>query len=237
MTCEEVKKELALRLVGLGDADKVLEIEAHAKGCSACAGALEKVRSAEKAMEANRTTRCADFEASWRDIAARTFDRRQQRRPSFGHRWALAGGIVMIFVLGAIAGRIFVFGPKKSPAPAEMSAGLGPESSWRGYADRLELLLVDIGNRAEIERPAAFVRQEKAFVEHILAETRSLKSLLEDRNEDVRLSLLREAEALLVKIADLQTGDRDSERSITKIVRESPLKAQLRAIGSPETIF
>ena len=238
MTCEEVKKELALRLVGLGESGKVSEIEAHAKGCSECAARWEKVRAAERAIEAGFAVGDRDFEASWRAIAARSFESEHRgARPFLDRRWALAGGIVMIFVLGAVAGRVFVFGPKKAPAPAELSAGLSPESSWREYANRLELLLVDIGNRAEMERPAAFVRQERAFVEHILAETRSLKSLLEGREEDVRLSLLREAEALLAKIADLQTGDRNSERSMAKIVRESPLKARLRAVGSSELIF
>jgi len=238
MTCEEVKKELALRLVGLGDAGKDPEIEAHAKSCSACAARWEKAGAAARAIEAGCAVRDRDVEASWQAIAARSFgNERREARPFPARRWALASGIVMIFVLGAIAGRIFLFGPKAEPAPAELSASINPESSWRAYANRLELLLVDIGNRAEVERPADYVRQEKALVEHILSETRSLRSAFAGRGDDIRLSLLNEAESLLAKIANLRPGDVKSERSVAKIVRESPLKAQLRAIGSPELIF
>ncbi len=237
MNCEEVKKELALRLVGLGDAGKSAGIEAHVKECPACAGTLEKAITAEKTMEAERTAGGADFEKAWRGIAARSFERKERRPlPTFGRRWALAGGIIVVFILGGLAGRIFLFGPKKAEAPAATFADMSPETAWRGYADRLELLLVDIGNRAEVERPADYVRREKALVEHILAETRSLKSLLVNQEDDGRLSLLREAEALLVKIAKARPGDLNSERSIARIVRESPLKAQLRAVGSPEMI-
>ena len=45
-------------------------------------------------------------------------------------------------------------GRKLRPSP-EVFAGMSPESAWRGYADRLELLLVDFGNRADVERPVA----------------------------------------------------------------------------------
>jgi hypothetical protein len=73
--------------------------------------------------------------------------------------------------------------------------------------------------------------------EHILAETRALKSLLAEQEDAARLSLLREAEALLLKIANMKPGDRTSERSMSKIVRESPLKAKLRTMGSSDSIL
>ena len=114
---------------------------------------------------------------------------------------------------------------------------MDPESAWRGYADRLELLLVDFGNRAEVERPSALVRQEKAMVERILGETRALKALLSSEGDEARVSLLNDAELILARIADLRPGDKTSERSVAKIIRESPLKARLRTIGSSEPIL
>jgi hypothetical protein len=238
MTCDEVKRELVLRLIGLGAPEKDREIEAHARTCANCAKRLEKARAAEKALKIDHLAQDADFEASWQIIEARSVGRNDRGMFSFfSRRWALAGAIVIVFVLGAIAGRMFLFGPKKAPAATDMFAEMGPELAWRNYADRLELLLVDFGNRADVERPADYVRREKALVDHILAETRALKSLLAGRDDDARLSLLREAEALLGKIADIDPTDKSAERSVAKIVRQSPLKAKLRKMGPSESIL
>ncbi len=239
MTCDEVKKELALRLVGLGAPEKSGEVKAHARACPICAESLEKFQGVEKPLAVDRPPGNPDFEASWRIIESRSLGRtRKPAFPSLNRRWALAGAVIAVFALGALAGRIDLFGPKATPAAApELFVGTEPESAWRGYADRLELLLVDFGNRADVERPVAYIRREKELCEHILAETRALKSLLAAQEDAARLSLLREAEALLLKIADLKPGDRASERSTAKIVRESPLKAKLRTMVSAESIL
>jgi hypothetical protein len=237
MTCDDVKKELALRLVGLGATEKSGEAEVHAQTCSVCAKRLEKVQMTEKSLAGSGSVHEPDFDRSWRIIESRSFEKRGNSVLQFlHHRWALVGGIVIVFILGAVAGRVFLFGPK-TPSSPEVFAGMSPESAWRGYADRLELILVDFGNRAEIERPAALVRQEKVLVERILNETRALKALLSNDGDKVRVSLLNDAELLLSRIADLRPGDKTSEQSVAKIIRESPLKARLRTLGASETIL
>jgi hypothetical protein len=239
MTCDDVKRELALRLVGLGTDEKASEVEAHARDCPTCAMRLEKARAAKKELEDEVSPQCPDFEASWEIIESQSLNKeRAARLPFFRRRWVLAGGVAAVFLLGAIAGRVFLFGPHKTPAAASMPfVGTDPDAAWSAYADRLELLLVDFGNRADVERPADYLRREKELFGHILAETRALKSLLADRQDDARLSLLREAEALLTKIANLKPGDRASERNTAKIVRESPLKAKLRTLESSDSIL
>jgi hypothetical protein len=237
MTCDEVQKELALGLVGLGSPGKLKEIEAHAETCRECARRLEKARTAEKALAKKEPGREPDWERSWRVIESRSI--RTKRVPAFQFlrsRWALISAIVVVFILGAVAGRIFLFGPKASQSP-DIFAGANPESAWRSYADRLELLLVDIGNRAEVDQPTAIIRQEKALVERILIETRALKSVLADEGDDARLSLLNDAERLLAQIANLKPGDKKSEQTMAKVVRESPLKSKLRTLISSETIL
>lgn len=239
MTCDDVKKELALRLVGLGAPEKSGEVEVHARACPVCAESLEKVLGVEKTLAVDRPADNPDFEASWWIIESRSPGRtRKPAFPSLNRRWALAGAVIAVLALSALAGRIFLFGPKATPAAApEVFVGTDPKAAWSAYADRLELLLVDFGNRADVERPTDYVRRERELFEHILAETRTLKSLLADRQDAARLALLGEAEALLLKIADLKPGDRASERSTAKIVRESPLKAKLRTMGSLESIL
>ena len=65
MTCDDVKKELALRLVGLGAPEKSGEVKAHAQTCSACAKRLEKVQGPK-----NRWPEAVPFRARLRRIVA-----------------------------------------------------------------------------------------------------------------------------------------------------------------------
>ena len=237
MNCEETKKELALVLGGKDDREARGRLTEHAAECPACVRKLEKALAIAAARGSQEPVQEPDWERSWREIKARSF---QRRRPSLfpvgRNRWAFAAAIVLIFVLGAIAGRIFLFGPTAA-APEAVSAEIDPESAWRAYADRLELLLIDVGNRTEVERPKDMVRLERAMVEHILAETRSLKSLLAGPGEDVRLSLLSEAEILLAKLASLKPGEKSSGRDASRLIRESALKAKLRSVLDSEEIL
>lgn len=229
MTCDEVRKELALGILGLGAPGKQKEIEFHAESCPDCARQMEKARAVQAGLAMKGPSTPPDWAASWRTIEAQSVQKR--RFPSFSahrRRWAFVGvSLVAAFILGAFMARIFLSGPKPASSP-EVFAGVNPEAAWLGYADRLELLLVDIGNRADVERPRELVKQEKALVERILAETRMLKSLLAIEGNEERLSLLNDAEEILKKIAGDKEGDKEAERNASKIVRASTLKAKLQ---------
>ena len=237
MTCEDVKKELALGVLGLASPDKLKDLESHAELCRECAKRIEKARRATAAIARNEPVPPPDWEASWQAIEAQAIRKKRPRAFStLRNRWALAAAVAAVFILGAVAGRLFLFRPKPAP-PSDIFAGVNPESVWRGYADRLELLLVDFGNRAEVEPPRNLVKQEKALIERILVETRALKSLLAREGDDARAALLNDAEGLLAKIASLKPGDKESEKNMAKVVRESPLKSKLRTLISSETIL
>jgi hypothetical protein len=237
MNCEEAKRELALVLGGIDDREARGRLAEHAAECPDCAGKLEKASAIAAARGSQKPVQEPDWERSWREIKARSFQgRRQSLFRVRRNRWAFAAAVAVVFVLGAIAGRIFLFGPKAA-APEVVFAGMDTESAWRAYADRLELLLIDVGNRTEAERPKDMVRLERAMVEHILAETRSLKTLLAGDEEDVRVSLLTEAEILLAKIASLKPGEKSSGRDASRLVRESALRAKLNSILDSEPIL
>lgn len=237
MNCEEAKRELALVLGGIDDREARGRLVEHAAECPDCAGKLEKASAIAAARGSQKPVQEPDWERSWREIKARSIKR---KRPLIfavrRYRWAFAAAIAVVFVLGALAGRIFLFGPKAT-APETAFAGMDSESAWRAYADRLELLLIDVGNRTEVERPKYMVRLERDMVEHILAETRTLKSLLGGEGDDVRLSLLAEAEELLAKIARLRSGEKSATQDASRLVRESALKAKLRSVLDSEEIL
>jgi predicted anti-sigma-YlaC factor YlaD len=237
MTCEDVKKELALGMLGLGSPDKQKELEIHVESCRDCAQRIGKARSAKAAIAGNEPVPPPDWDASWREIDAQALRKKRPLAfPTLRDRWALAAVVAAVFILGAVAGRLLLFNPKPTP-PSDIFAGMSPAAAWRGYADRLELLLVDIGNRAEIERTRNIIQREKALIEQLLAETRALKSLFAIQGDDARAALLNDAELILAKIVNLKPGDKKSSEEMAKIVRESPLKTKLRTIKYSDVIL
>jgi hypothetical protein len=236
MTCEDVKKELALSMLGLGSPNKQRELGFHAESCPACAQRLEKALSAKTAIARNKPVPPPDWEASWQVIEARVQKKRFLALPALRHRWALVSAVVTVFILGAVAGRIFLVNPTAAPH-SDIFSGMNTETAWHGYADRLELLLVDFGNRIDVEPPPNILKQEKALIERILVETRALNSLLAREGDKSKVALLNDAELLLMHIANLRPGDKKSAGAMAKVVRESPLKSKLRAIISSEVIF
>jgi hypothetical protein len=233
MTCEEIRKELALGILGLGAPDKKKELELHAECCPDCARRMEKARNAYRELGVKEPSATPDWAVSWRKIEAGSMRKiRLQSLSARRRRWAFAGAVlVAVFILGAIAGRVFLVGPKSASSPALFS-GIDPRAAWPGYADRLELLLVDIGNRADVERPQELVKQEKALIGRILEETRALKTILDFEDDESRLALLNEAENILAKILALRGNDKTTDEMAKGIVRSSPLKSQLQ-IFSP----
>jgi hypothetical protein len=228
MTCEEVKKDLALGILGLGAPDKQKDIDLHVESCPDCARRRKKAWAARSGLAMKDPVTPPNWVASWRKIETQSV--RKRRFPIFSahrRRWAFVGaGLVAAFILGAFMARVFLSGPKTASSP-EIFAGVNSEAAWLGYADRLELLLVDIGNRADIERPKELLKQEKLLVDRILEETRTLKKILAIAGNEDQLSLLNDAEDLLNKIAGDEAGDKEAERNAAKIVRASTLKAKL----------
>lgn len=237
MTCEDVPKKLIENMLGLLSPEDREELERHAKSCPACAERMEKIRMVRSAIADKETIPPPDWEVSWQVIAEKTL--RKKRRfafPMFRYHWALAVGLASIFILGAIAGKVIFFKPKPAPI-SDIFAGMNAESAWRSYADSIELLLVDFGNRAEVDRPRNIKKREKELVGRLLAETRVLKELLAQERDDARIALLNDVELILVGIANLKPGDKESAENIAKIVREGPLKSRLRTILSSDIIL
>ncbi len=238
MNCDEAKREMVLVLGGIDDRDVQERLERHATECADCAGKLEKALAIGAVRGSLTPGGEPDWEISWRAIRAGSIEKVLLKSPRIlRRRWAAVGAVAIVFVLGAIAGRLLLKKPMPAVAPQDLFAGMTPEAAWSAYADRLEILLIDVGNRKEAERPKDLVLLERAMVEHILAETRFLKSLLAGAGEDVRLSLLSEAEVLLAKIASFKFGEKSSGRDASRLIRESALRAKLDSILDPEPIL
>ncbi len=236
MTCEDVKMELALSMLGLGSPNKQRELGFHAESCPACAQKIGKALSAKTAISRIKPVPPPDWETLWQVIEARVQNKRSPALPALRHRWALVAAVVTVFILGAVAGRIFLVRP--TPAPrSDIFAGMNPETAWHGYADRLELLLVDFGNRIDVEPPPNILEQEKDLIERILVETRALNSLLAQEGDKSKVGLLKDVELILMKIVKLRPGDKRSSEAMAKVVRESTLKSKLRTLMSSDEIF
>ena len=236
MTCEDFKWELAMALIGNGPPDEQRELEAHAKSCPACAASMEKARRIQWAIADKEKISLPDWEASWRVIAGKALRKNQRFAfPSFSNRWALAAALASIFILGAVAGKVFLF-KSNQVTPSDISTRMNAVSAWQTYAESIELFLLDFGNQTDVKRQRNLEKRENELVRRLLAETRALKEVLVTEGDDTRAVLLNDVELILVGIANLRPGDKESAENMAKIVRESPLKSRFKAIVSSNII-
>lgn len=236
MTCEDFKRELAMVMIGNGPPDEQRELEIHAKSCPACAARMEKARRIRSAIANKETIPLPDWEVSWRVIAGKALRKNQRFAfPSFRNRWALAASLASIFILGAVAGKVFLF-KSNQITPSDISTRINAESAWRSYAESIELFLLDFGNQTDVKRQRNLEKRENELFRRLLAETRTLKEVLVMERDDARAVLLNDVELILVGIANLKPGDKESAENMAKIVRESPLKSRFKAVVSSNII-
>jgi len=236
MTCEDFKWELAMAMIGHGPPDEQRELETHAKSCPACAANMEKARRIRWAIANKEKIPLPDWEASWRVIAGKALRKNQRFAfSSFRNRWALAAALASIFILGTMAGKVFLF-KSNQVTLSDIFTRMESESAWRSYAERIKLFLLDFGNQTDVKRQRNLKKRKNELVRRLLAETRALKEVFVMERDDSRAVLLNDVELILVGIANLKPRDKESAENMAKIVRENPLKSRIKEIVSRKIV-
>lgn len=232
MNCEEAKNLIAIGVFGDPDPADRAALEEHLRGCPACSRIFETVADVRPSFEASQDPPAPDWEKSWEVIASRAFGRRRGFRVfGFPVTWAVAAAsLALIFVLGFLAGRRFVSPPSGSPG---LSRARIPDadSPLQRYAESLEPVLIDFLNRGETERPKEAFELERRILQSMLAETRLWRGLAEKAGEANLMEFLDELESLLISLANLKPGDRDSADLLDRMIRERQIRSKLRKLG------
>jgi len=232
MNCEEAKNLIAIGVFGDPDPADRTALEDHLRDCPACSRVFETMAESRLSFEVPKDLPAPDWEKSWEVISDRAFGRPRGFRV-FGipMTWAVAAAsLAIIFVLGFLAGRRFISPPSKSP---ELSQARIPDadSPLQRYAESLEPVLIDFLNRGETERPREAFELESRILQNMLVETRLWRGLAERAGETSLKGFLDELESLLISLANLKPGDRDSADLLDRVIRERRIRSKLRELG------
>ncbi|MFZ2052653.1 MAG: zf-HC2 domain-containing protein [Candidatus Aminicenantales bacterium] len=234
MNCEEAKDMMTVGVFGTLAREEKTFLDEHLRSCPYCARLFEKAKASWASFEVPDDCPHPDWEKSWDVIAARVLGRSKAWR-LFGvpGRWAVAAAsLLAVFALGYVAGRRFLK-PPTGPAAFPLASAAEP-SPLLGYAESLEPVLIDFLNRGESERPQEFADLEQKIIQSMLAETRLLQALAASSRNTELGAFLEEMETILLSLANLKPGDRDSADELGRTIRERRIRSKLRDFSSAD---
>ncbi|MDH4272198.1 MAG: zf-HC2 domain-containing protein [Candidatus Aminicenantes bacterium] len=232
MNCEEARHLVTIEVFGNPDPDERAALEEHLRRCPDCARVFEKSPVGWEPFDVPDDIPTPDWERSWEVISGRALGRpRGFRLFGWPGKWAFAAAsLVVVFILGFILGRRFLQPPSERPILAEVNPS-EPASPFKMYAESLEPVLTDFLNRGEAERPQEIVELERRIIQSMLAETRLLQVLAEQSEAVSLQGFLEEMESLLVSLANLKPGDRDSADLLGRTIRDRQIRFKLRELS------
>ena len=234
MTCDEARTLLTIRTFGTLDAAELATLDEHLAHCPACARSASQAAEVSASLDTPADLSVPDWERAWDEIAARSIERPRLlwQRPAF-QAWAAAAAAVVIFVLGFTAGRGVSRRQAGQAAPGEgaqavMVTTLDAASPLQAYAQRVEQVLVSIGDTAPGPAP---LDARRRLLRSMIEDTRALQVLAARAGDRELEGFLSEMEPLLVSLANLQPGDRGSVEWLDRMVRERQLRARARELA------
>jgi hypothetical protein len=245
MNCTEFHDLLVIGIHGRLSPEQWEEIDRHRSACAECAALHERLKRLmdlqAKALEEAATVPTPDWDASWAAIAKRALPEKSPVSRFFGRvpRWIPAtAGILVIFVLGYVAGRsILVDSVTSRPGIAGLSpSDRGPSLLFASYADSLKPVLTSFLNRGDVVPPAELRALEREIVRDMLSRTRILQDLATASGDAELADLLLDLEFILTSLANLAPGDKASAALLDRMIREKDVPLRLRELASPMTI-
>jgi hypothetical protein len=245
MNCQDFRDLVVVGVHGrLSPGDRE-ELDRHRSACADCATLYERfeglVDLQAEALDEAASIPPPDWNASWAAIAERSRPGKSPLLRFFDRvpRWVpSAAGILVVFVLGYVAGRgLLVDSDVSRPEIAVIPVpDRGSSSLFAGYADGLKPVLTNFLNRGDVVPPAELRALEREIVRDMLSRTRILRELAAASGDAELADLLVDLEFILTSLANLEPGDKASAALLDRMIREKSLPRRLRELASPTTI-
>jgi hypothetical protein len=245
MNCQDFHDLIVVGFHGRLSAEQKIEIDGHRSACAECAALYERFEDLldlqAKALDKAASVPAPDWDASWAAIAERSLPERSPFLRFFVRvpRWIpAAAGIVLVFVLGYVAGReILVDSVVSRPEIAGLPASdRGPSLLFANYADSLKPVLTSFLNRGDVVPPEELRALEREIAHDMLSRTRILRELAAASGDAELADLLVDLEFVLTSLANLSRGDEASAALLERMIREKDVPLRLRELASPVTI-
>jgi hypothetical protein len=245
MNCQDFHDLIAIGVHGRLSADQSAEIDRHRSSCAECAALYDRLQGLidlqTEALEEAASVPPPDWERSWEAIANPALPERSSFLKAFAWvpGWVpAAAGILVVFVLGYVAGRgILVDSVVSRPGlAARPSSDGGPSLLFASYAEGLKPVLTSFLNRGDVIPPAELRALEREVAREMLSRTRVLRDLAAASGDAELADLLVDLEFILASLANLAPGDEGSAAHLERMIRERNVPLRLRELASPVTI-
>jgi hypothetical protein len=239
MNCKECRNLMVIRIYGRMESAEEEELQTHVRGCGECRLMYTRFEEHTSILAGADPETLPDWEASWRTIAGGAFPEGKPGRVGWSIPRPLlaAATLVLVFILGALAGRQLLFRGSHAASP-EMLALQGSGLALERYADDLDPILTGFMNRtaaSDVEEASRLAQIERLLIQDMLIQTRLLKHLMGQTDDPALPEFLDDLELILVGMANLQSGDEESLSQLQEIIREKGLKLKLRAFIRAES--
>ena len=223
MNCNKFRDLIVVSIYGkLTDQEKG-DFDDHRRECEKCEALYKTTAEFAGIYEDKNDIPLPDWEKSWSVISDKAF-----RKKRFGFSFvpsvrfaAAAAAVVVVFAVGLFAGRTLFDRPVLETAPRHVLP-------IQQYAENLEPLLVNFTNRSEEQTSEDYSEVELRILTDMLAQTRLLKYLAEQRGDEFQIKLLEDLEFVLVDITNLRPGDREPVDQLKRLIKEKDLRYRLK---------
>lgn len=231
MNCDEFKNATIIGICGKLTADELDAMRSHALECPRCASVYERTRELHGAFAVRDDIPLPDREASWHVIRDRAL-KNKWRLPALlpARRFAMAAATVaVVFALGILVGRS-VFSPGSGRTPPGVDRRYDSVYSVAGYAETVELLLIDFMNRGGQPTSDEMADLTGRVVADMLAQTRLLKRAAVREGDGSLYVLLDDIELVLISISNLGRQNGDVAAQLDHSIRGKLLLTRLRQL-------
>jgi len=221
MRCKKFKQDIILDLYAeLGGPEKA-GLERHLESCAECRRDREHSRRVLAVLdESRRTVPETDWQRQWEAVSACLRLRKAHWRLSFAlPRWAMAAaGLLVVFILGITAGRIWLpIGRKPIPGKPLMAETYSPALSI--FLNDIKPLIVEYSNTIPDGAEDETIALDRTFVRSLLIQNILLRRIVADRNPEA-VQLLEDIDLVLHELDNLQPGDPQATSLIREIIEK-----------------
>jgi hypothetical protein len=221
MKCKKFSDQIILYLYGeLTDVDKAA-IEKHIDTCSACREEMVYTKSIFEAVDETKPVDIpeGDWDKNWTEVK-RVISKPQQSgqsRPVFP-RWAYgAAAILLIFILGIFAGRMWFSSPD-SPDLSGMREG-SMQTAFNHHIDNIKPLMIDYANYVKTEENGGSVIVDREFLRGLLVQNILLKRILAEKDPEAA-ELLDDIDIVLRELENLDKNDTRTPALIKELIQK-----------------
>ena len=231
MKCKKYEEKIILYLYGELDESDTAELEIHVKECPACLEDLEYTKKVFKLVDYNKEeVPEANWEKCWREIGTGTqVEPRRQKSFLLVPRWVYAAAVLLVvFVLGALIGRHWLFSPQESPLESGISQG-SMNLALNEYINELKPILIEYANYTSPEKGEETILIDEKIVRSLLIQNLLLKDLVA-KSDPSLAPFLEDLDIILKELSNMQKGDVLTPSMIKELIHEREILFKMEII-------